>query len=428
MRMMNENRREAYLKLIEALLDCSSDEEGRQIWNANRELIDEGLVQTMRQLAEKFAQEGKQNAADFLANAATKLGEVLELSKETKKIVVELPEMASQKYGHFLVEVLNVIGMSEEVPLQQAVYSILEKNIEKLDYEFAILLRTLVIDNLSKIKSGNLEHSVGVSIANFSDLIYGFPLGNRANNLEIAITGYEIAATLMTYQNFPQDWASIQNSLGNVYCDRLKGKKRENVEKAIPCFLNALKVYTCEDFPEKWISIQANLGYAYHDRIQGKISENLEKAICCFSVALEVCNNRDDLSEQRAKIKHDLGLAYLFRIFGQKTENLEVAIRYFSEALKECPYELDPQRWADFQNNMGLAYYYRIMGEKAKNLEEAIRCFSNILKEYTYQSFPENWARAKFHLGLVYNERIMGKRAENLETAIGFFFKSIISL
>lgn len=47
---MNEQRIEAYLALIERLLTCEGGEEP-QILNANLELIDKGLLQTMELVA-----------------------------------------------------------------------------------------------------------------------------------------------------------------------------------------------------------------------------------------------------------------------------------------------------------------------------------------------------------------------------------------
>ena len=49
---MEENRLQAYLELIQALLNCPSGEE-TQILQANSELVDEGLVQVMQQVAEQ---------------------------------------------------------------------------------------------------------------------------------------------------------------------------------------------------------------------------------------------------------------------------------------------------------------------------------------------------------------------------------------
>ncbi|MEA5517411.1 hypothetical protein [Limnoraphis robusta] len=49
---MDENRVQAYVKLIKALLNCDSGEE-TEILQANSELVDAGLVDVMQQVAEQ---------------------------------------------------------------------------------------------------------------------------------------------------------------------------------------------------------------------------------------------------------------------------------------------------------------------------------------------------------------------------------------
>lgn len=81
-------------------------------------------------------------------------------------------------------------------------------------------------------------------ICNLSNFIRGFPLGNRASNLEIAIKGYRVVARVFTSKAFPEDWATLQTNLGNAYLDRILGERAENLEAAIDCYFAALEVYT----------------------------------------------------------------------------------------------------------------------------------------------------------------------------------------
>ncbi|MBE9004236.1 hypothetical protein IQ259_04135 [Fortiea sp. LEGE XX443] len=45
-----------------------------------------------------------------------------------------------------------------------------------------------------------------------SHLIQQFPLGDKASNMEIAITGYEVALTVYTREALPVGWATTQNN------------------------------------------------------------------------------------------------------------------------------------------------------------------------------------------------------------------------
>ena len=59
---MNEARRQAYLNLIQSLLNCPSGEES-QILQANSELVDAGLVQVMQLVVENQRERGNENVA-----------------------------------------------------------------------------------------------------------------------------------------------------------------------------------------------------------------------------------------------------------------------------------------------------------------------------------------------------------------------------
>ncbi|MEW6499089.1 MAG: hypothetical protein AB1589_42375, partial [Cyanobacteriota bacterium] len=72
MRTMNEKRHQAYLNLIDVLLRCSNGEEAA-ILNANQDLIDGGLVQTMLQVAANLKVQGNIGASNRLRNIAVQL-------------------------------------------------------------------------------------------------------------------------------------------------------------------------------------------------------------------------------------------------------------------------------------------------------------------------------------------------------------------
>ncbi len=55
---MDEQRQQAYLTLIERLLNCPNGEEP-EILAANRELLDAGFLQRVEAVAEMLSQEGE---------------------------------------------------------------------------------------------------------------------------------------------------------------------------------------------------------------------------------------------------------------------------------------------------------------------------------------------------------------------------------
>ncbi len=278
----------------------------------------------------------------------------------------------------------------------------LATNTDKLNHIFADLLRRWATNTLAKAEPDTAKYIAAV-INNFSNLIQQFPLGSKASNMEIAITGYKIALTVYTRTAFPQDWAMTQNNLGNAYDTRILGERAENIESAIAAYSAALSVYTKSAFPQDWAMTQNNLGIAYRDRILGEQAENIESAIAAFSAALEV-RTKSAFPQQWAMTQNNLGAAYRDRILGERAENIESAIAAFSAALEVRTKSAFPQQWAMTQNNLGAVYRDRILGERAENIESAIAAYTAALEVYTKSAFPQNYAETLLNLGRLYQE------------------------
>lgn len=98
---MDEERLQAYLRLIQKLLSCPSGKEP-EILNSHQDLVDGELVQVMQQVAKWLAQEGDKDNAEFLTSVARQLAEALGLSS-TSPTSSQLPTADSQL--NFLIEV-----------------------------------------------------------------------------------------------------------------------------------------------------------------------------------------------------------------------------------------------------------------------------------------------------------------------------------
>jgi tetratricopeptide (TPR) repeat protein len=307
-------------------------------------------------------------------------------------------QLEVKAYRDFLIEVLQATYASNGNP--QVVYAVLQANLDKLNDNFARVLRSWATATLAKVESEQAQ-AITADIGNFSNRIQKFPLGNRASNLEIAITGYKVVATVFTREAYPQDWATTQNNLGSAYLDRIRGERAENLEAAISCYEAALQVRTRQAFPHQWATTQINIGNAYSNRIRGERAENLEAAIRCYEAALQV-RTREAYPQDWAITQINLGNAYLYRIQGERVENLETAIRCYEAALRIRTREAYPQDWAMTENNLGVAYSNRILGEKTENLEAATRCYLAALEVRTRQALPQDYVATQFNLGLAY--------------------------
>ncbi|MCC5605078.1 CHAT domain-containing protein [Nostoc favosum] len=395
-----EQRSEDYYRLINHLLTCRDGEEPK-ILMAHPDLIDDGLVEAIKQISTMMSQQGNQNLADYLIHIAKHLPNAPFFKSATT--ATDASKSASQransvKIPPLLDEICKTIIESQGNP--QVVYSLLQANKDKLDEKFVQQIHNWAFSTLPNAKPETAE-MVATVISDFSTLICQFPLGKRDINLEIAITGYEVAATIFTREAFPQEWANIQLNLAPAYRHRIRGHRADNQEKAIAVCNNALLIYTRDDFSEKWATLQNNLGLLYTDRITGHTSENIEKSISCYETALKVVN-RAQLPELWGMLQNNLGNAYLCRIQGDKAQNLEKAIACYQVALQVRTRSASPYYWASSQNNLGSAYAQRILGNKQKNLEKAISSYINALEVYTISDYPQRWAETKTSLGNTY--------------------------
>jgi CHAT domain-containing protein/predicted enzyme related to lactoylglutathione lyase len=320
----------------------------------------------------------------------------------------------SQEYAEFILELLQAEAASNSDI--KVIYPILNQRQYLLNARFAETLKQ-VAQRLIAEHPEAIEFIV-VLIENLSIDIKNFPRGSRANNIEIAITGYQIV--LNNRQPGSEMFAQTQYNLAIAYSDRINGSRAENLERAIEFYEAALKVYTLEAFPEKWATTQHNLANAYSDRINGSRAENLERAIEFYQAALTVYT-LEAFPEKWATAQNNLAIAYSYRINGSRAENLERAIEFYQAALTVYTLEDCREYWAMTQNNLALAYGDRINGSRAENLERAIEFYQAALTVYTLEDFPEDWAMTQNNLALAYSNRINGSRAENLERAIEFY-------
>jgi len=363
---MDKKRHEVYLNLIILLLACPSGQEP-EILHVNQDLIDQGLLETMIQVADLLDSQAKHDDASYLKD----------LTKYLKY------ELKMRSFNDFLLEVLDTVHKAKDD--QKIVFQFLLNNIGKLNEEFPRLLNIWYSNELSELKPEGLESIAGL-ITDFSTLIQEFPHGSKLINQEIAVTGYEVAASFYTYHAFPEDWAVIQNNLGNAYCNRIKGDRLDNLEKAIVAYKNALVIRTPEKSPKEWATLQNNLGLAYRNL------EHIDRAIEAFNSALQVYT-LEKFPKEWATLQNNLGIIY------SEKDEIDKAIEALLSALQVRNHKAFPEDWAGTLNNLGIAY------SKRGQTDEAITVFKDALQVYTLEKFPENWAVATSSLGEAYRDK-----------------------
>ncbi|MCC3486949.1 CHAT domain-containing protein [Microcoleus sp. PH2017_14_LAR_D_A] len=285
----------------------------------------------------------------------------------------------SQEYANFILELLQAEQDSNSDI--KVIYPILDQRQHLLNAGFSETLQQVA--QILIAEHPEAISSIVADIENLSIHIKNFPLGSRANNIEIAITGYQIV--LNNWQPGSEKFAETQNNLAIAYRNRINGSRAENLERAIE-FYEAAAI-------------------AYRNRINGSRAENLERAIEFYEAALTV-RTLENFPDKWAMTQNNLAIAYGDRINGSRAENLERAIEFYEAALTVRTLEDFPEKWAMTQNNLAAAYRNRINDSRAENLERAIAFYEAALTVRTLENFPFNNVLTLNNLGLTYLKKL----------------------
>ncbi|MGB7708747.1 MAG: hypothetical protein WBL95_04230 [Microcoleus sp.] len=222
---MDENRAQAYLQLIHTLLNCPNGEEP-QILQDNSELLDRGFLETCELVAASLAEQGGENGANFLRNLASQLWQFLGMNDEGDSD--NSPGENSQEYANFFLELLQAEQASNSDIA--VIDPMLAQRQELLNPRFAEILQQVAQKLIAGENPETISSIVGL-IENLSNHISQFPGGHRANNLEIAITGYQIV--LNNREPGSEKFAQTQNNLAVAYSERINGSRADHLERAI---------------------------------------------------------------------------------------------------------------------------------------------------------------------------------------------------
>ncbi|MEH2093483.1 CHAT domain-containing protein [Nostoc sp.] len=395
--MINNINYDTYLNLTNQLLNCSSGEDASKILNNNKFLINSKLVITLVQRASLLFSQNEENYADVLLDIAVQLAKILQLPE----FLLMLYPSELEAQGFLLGQLIQAAAPGNVN--FEIVDSLLFCNLDKLDEKFIKVLKEQVVSRLLQAEPEQAQ-GIASAINNISRRIEILPIGNIANNLEIAINGYEIVQTVFTYDSFKEEWVKLQNHLGNAYRKRIIGDTKENLNCSIHYFKNVLDT-DLDNNQDIWAGTQHNLGLTYlvyRDRIiDRRETHYLKLAIEAFNKTLTIYNQRDFL-EQWSKVQYQLGVAYNKHIeieVKNKAKYLHLAVTSFNHALEFFTFQNVPEKWATIQDSLGNAYSRT---DESDNLKLALNYYSQALQVHTKNTFPEAWARTQRNIGHTY--------------------------
>jgi hypothetical protein len=218
---MDETRAQAYLQLIHTLLNCPNGEEP-QILEDNSELLDRGFLETCEEIATKLAEQGGENGASFLRNLASQLEKFMDTNDEGDNNNSESEDY--QEYASFFLELLQAEQDSNSNIA--VIYPMLAERENLLNARFAEILQQ-VAEKLIGGENPETISSIVAVIENLSNHIIEFPLGNKLNNIELAIIGYQIV--LNNRQPGSAKFAQTEHNLAIAYSDRINAARAQNL-------------------------------------------------------------------------------------------------------------------------------------------------------------------------------------------------------
>ncbi|MFN9659667.1 MAG: hypothetical protein ACK6BC_04725, partial [Cyanobacteriota bacterium] len=182
---MEPSRQQAYLALIQLLLQCPSGEEPA-VLESHRGLLDAEFLATCEQVVQMLEEQEDQNSALWLRNLATQLGEVIAAGGSGG---------GAEQQGSFLMQLLQTIAESQADP--QVVYPFLRVNLPLLNSGVVAVLNHWWEGVLTGADREQQQGLAGLVFA-FGNLLAQFPLGNPGLNKQIAITAYANALRVYT--------------------------------------------------------------------------------------------------------------------------------------------------------------------------------------------------------------------------------------
>ncbi len=333
-----------------------------------------------------------------------------------------------------LLKILETTWKSDANP--QLVYPLLESNLDKLDDSFASLVRRWAADELSKVEPEDAQR-IAVDLINFSLLIQRFSLGNPIYNLDIAIAGYEMAATVFKRESFPQEWEIIQRYKAIAEFQKIRILEEDIYLGANINDTRSLIDSEDETSVELFESVNRqfllNLLQTTYDSdgnpqvILPLLLENLEKL---NEELLEDLRKFRESNILKLSDDRSVGFAYSLGTLsdilmdfrqGERRINVEISILALEITLQIYERVNNRKSWAAAQERLGRAYRNRIQGNPEDKAKKAIACYQEAIKVYNRNDFPLEWAACQYKIGVAYAEFSKPATRENLQQAFPYF-------
>ncbi|MBD2606320.1 tetratricopeptide repeat protein [Scytonema hofmannii FACHB-248] len=385
---MDEQRIKDYLNLIQELLSCPSGQEG-EILQTNSNLIDEGLIAVMEQVAADMAEDGDRDAAEWLQNLAVELIEP----------IGELGGQRLQKYLS-LIELLLSCSNGEESEILQANQALIDEGLVGVMERMAVDLAAE-----GEQDAANQLQNLATQLINSIREKPWYKLNQRV--VELYESGKYTQAVILATQALELARSSYGNEHPDVFTSlnnlALISQAQGRYEEAESLYEQALNLVQGLLGDENAVVAQTlnNLGSLYH--AQGRYRE----AELLLEQALSM--RRRFLEDEDLDVAESLNnLASLYSVQGRYRE----AESLLQQSLEITQRLLENEHPDVAVSLVNLAEIYREQGrysEAKPLLQQAL----NLLRHQFGNEHPDV-AKSLNNLGLVYQSEGSYSEAESL--------------
>ena len=186
---MNERRIQAYLSLIDQLMNCYDGQE-TEILHAHQDLVDSDFLEVVSKFSVFHRNQGNEREAIWLHNLAIFLEEILGVKPSSSSHSQEL----SSRANDFIVKSLQVIAQCIDNAQNDFAdfYQFLTANQLYINNQLLHAFPNILSAILTNSPRGRKRDSA-ILIATFGILIQDFSLGQQVVNTELAIIAFQQA-------------------------------------------------------------------------------------------------------------------------------------------------------------------------------------------------------------------------------------------
>ncbi|MEJ5315346.1 MAG: hypothetical protein WHS45_13375, partial [Anaerolinea sp.] len=296
------------------------------------------------------------------------------LSDKAEQILEQLVQTAQEKNDekarNIFEEHLQILRRAREVGTEKAFAEMREE--DELNQRFQSLLtlkekaqnqpalwgealsgwQNLIVEAERK---GNhrLAALARVNLANTCSMLYEVT-GNTLWAEQAQKTFTEVSL-IFNREQYPQEWAMTQHSLGNLFLRRYERSGEDaHAQTAQAHYQNALQIRTRDDAPSHWAMTQHSLGNLFLDRYERSGQDaHAQTAQAHYQNALQI-RTRDDAPSDWAMTQHSLGNLFLRRYERSGEDaHAQTAQAHYQNALLVYTRDAAPSDWAMTQHSLG---------------------------------------------------------------------------